>query len=341
VPRAVLRTAKVLGSLHWAAREAFVRWFARHPVRVLDPAVADWAAVWSCVRGEIGAGVPSPLSARLRAHLEGKRTLTPAQLERDRKLMAANWCAFQWEVFRRCALVQLSRGLNAPRLGDPAVQHALRLQAEGAENRRALRELLRARFAGRPDYALRHPLNRRWLAAHPRVPAEVWTRGIALRGEVAGLGPGDVYLEQDPLEVLRMGSYFGTCVGLGGAMAHSAAAAALDVNKQVIYARTREGRVIARQLLAISEGDELVCFSVYPEDVGADVKKLFSEYDVRFARMLGLRINGGGRQKPGYEICTILSHDFWDDGAWRAGCGKVGRGGSGHCRGSNARLAGQ
>ena len=97
---------------------------------------------------------------------------------------------------------------------------------------------------------------------------------------------------------------------------------------------------LARQLLAISEADELVCFNVYPEDVATDVRKLFREYDVRFARKLGLCIHDGGSEKPEYEIRTILSHDFWDDGAWRAGRGKVGRR-SGHCRGSDARLAGQ
>jgi len=37
----------------------------------------------------------------------------------------------------------------------------------------------------------------------------------------------------------------------------------LDVNKQVVYARDPHGAVIGRQLLAISEADELVCFSVY------------------------------------------------------------------------------
>jgi hypothetical protein len=312
-PRAVLRTAKVLGSFHPAARSAFVRSFVTRPVCQLDPLATDWPAIWKCVRAEIDAGVPSPLPARLRAHLEGRRVLTPAQLNRDRTLLQSNWCAFQWEVFRRSALAELARGLNPPSPQGPAVEHALRMQPEAAGNRRALRELLRQRFAGRPDYALRHPLNRRWLAAHPQLNADLWTRGIALHAELADQGPVDLRLETDPLEVLRMGSYFGTCLGLGGIYTHSAIAVALDVNKQVVYARTPAGRVTARQLLAISEANELVCFNVYPAEANQAVRKLFRAYDQRFARRLGLPIHDGHDEHE-YEIRTILSHDFWDDG---------------------------
>ena len=69
-----------------------------------------------------------------------------------------------------------------------------------------------------------------------------------------------IRLEQDPLEVLKMGTYVGSCLGLGGGLTYSAAAALLDVNKQVLYARDEQGTVIARQLVAISDDNQLVPF---------------------------------------------------------------------------------
>lgn len=42
--------------------------------------------------------------------------------------------------------------------------------------------------------------------------------------------------------------------------------------------------------MAISEREELVCFYIYPDGVNPIIKKIFYEYDVRFAEALNLRL---------------------------------------------------
>ena len=41
-----------------------------------------------------------------------------------------------------------------------------------------------------------------------------------------------------------MGTYVGSCLGLGGICADSSAAVLLDINKQVVYARDQHGRLL-------------------------------------------------------------------------------------------------
>jgi hypothetical protein len=113
--------------------------------------------------------------------------------------------------------------------------------------------------------------------------------------------------------VLKMGTYVGSCLGLGGSSAYSAAAVALDVNKQVLYARDGQGSVVARQLVAISDADELVPFSVYPYSVPEWLRLAFDEYDNELATALGVpRVD----HAEGYNVEHVLSQEWWDDGVW-------------------------
>ena len=116
-----------------------------------------------------------------------------------------------------------------------------------------------------------------------------------------------------PVEALRLGTYFGSCLSVGGAFDYSAVAVALDVNKQVVYARNRRGSVIARQLLALSEADELIAFAVYPLSAPAAVKRLFARYDRAFAAALGLALRRGDGD---YTVAEVIPSNWWDDGAW-------------------------
>jgi len=71
-------------------------------------------------------------------------------------------------------------------------------------------------------------------------------------------------LEDDPLEVLRMGVPFGTCLSLGdGRPAPPAALNALDANKRVLYLRDEQGQIVARKLLAVSRGWKLLGYRLY------------------------------------------------------------------------------
>ena len=196
-----------------------------------------------------------------------------------------------------------------------AARHALQMQALVTDNRRALRKLLEAHWRGQTDYRQAHPLTRRWLARHPRLDPALWLRGIAGGGTADGWGVLTIAVESDPLEALKLGTYVGSCLGLGGDFAYSAAAAVLDINKQVVYARDRRGTVVGRQLVAVSEDDCLVCFEVYPLGAQAALGGLFAAFDAALAAALGLPLH---QPQSGleYKIACILSHAWWDDLAW-------------------------
>ncbi len=224
----------------------------------------------------------------------------------------------------RVALARLEDAVTAalasgfpPNIRPHAEIHALQMQQLIRDNRKALRKFLAAHWEGRTDYRQTHPLTRRWLAAHPTLNLETWQTGIAVETEHATRGPLTLAIERNPLEALKLGTYVGSCLGLGGAFTHSAAAVVLDINKQVVYARDKRGTVVGRQLVAVSEADHLVCYEVYPLSAQKDLGTAFREFDMQLASALGLPIYSR-EETEDYDIAHILSHDWWDDGAWDA-----------------------
>ncbi len=225
----------------------------------------------------------------------------------------------------RVALARLEEAVTAalaqgfpPGVRAQAEPHALQIQQVIQDNRKALRRFLAAHWEGRTDYRETHPLTRRWLAAHPALDLEQWQAGTITQAESEARGTLTLAVEQNPLEALKLGTYVGSCLGLGGAFAYSAAAVVLDINKQVVYACDKRGAVVGRQLLAISEADQLVCYEVYPLSAQKDLGAAFREFDTQLASALGLPIYSRDETED-YEIAHILSHDWWDDCAWNLG----------------------
>jgi hypothetical protein len=93
-------------------------------------------------------------------------------------------------------------------------------------------------------------------------------------------------------------------------------AALLDSNKRVLYARDVRNQVIARQLVAISDQDSLVCFFVYPLSASKEIKALFKEYDQAFSTALGLPLYQPTEGDAGYDIGSVRSVYWWDDMSW-------------------------
>ncbi len=212
------------------------------------------------------------------------------------------------------ALAALAQGFS-PEIRDRTEKHALQMQQVIRHNRVALRKFLAAHWEGWTDYRQTHSLTRRWLAAHPGLALETWQAGVVLCAETRTWGAVTLTVEQDPLEALKLGTYVGSCLGLGGSFTYSAAAVVLDINKQVIYARDKRGSVAGRQLIAISEEEQLVCYEVYPMSAQKELSGAFAEFDKRFASVLGLPIYNDNEAED-YTIAHILSHDWWDDYAW-------------------------
>lgn len=200
------------------------------------------------------------------------------------------------------------------------VLNAALLMTDVKSNRRLLLKLLKAYLGGERRWPEQHPINieyleklgargldvRSWLRTHSRV--------YGCKG-VAG-GRVHIRLERDPLSILQMGNYFGTCLGFGGINAFSTVANACELNKRVIYARDGKGTVIGRKLLGISDEGKLVGFRTYcaveDEAGGKELRALFYRYAAEFARRCGLELADEG------TVPRLFAQNWYDDGvvAW-------------------------
>ena len=313
----VLKAAKTLGGLGRSLRrEALAAWRA-HPL--LGEGLQELTAESLIMRVTNGAppGVAAPVPRKLRRYIRGELQLTPGQVAAGRDAVLRAVPGLRWALLEHLGLERVASTLQA-RERNPKVRHAVRFYGNVDDNRRALRRFLRAYFRGSRNYLQRHPLNETWLRRQKQLDRRVWLEGMRLAGRIKDGIPVDLHIELDPLEALRLGTYVGSCTGLGGDFAYSAAAVVLDVNKHVVYARNSEGKVVGRQLIAIAAEELLVCFDVYPTSAPAELRRLFRDFDVAFARKLGIKIH-----RPGSDVYVtvekLLSTDWWDDGAWDLG----------------------
>jgi len=314
-PGALIDAARSLGALPLAAGATLIADERRTPLFTADPAALDPAEL---VRLIDGTGAPSTAALvprTLRAHVRGEATLRPAQLARARALVAAAWDQVLLARLAAAVPERTARSLGAPPPATAQERHALLFLTSAGEHRRALRRVLRAHLTGEARDLADHPVNRRWLARHPRIDPALWTRGIALRRTSDRFGEVTLSIERDPLEVLRLGTYVGSCLGLGGGLRFSAVAILLDVNKQVVYCRGRGGVVLGRQILALTEQERLCCFPIYPLGVAAELEAMFLDYDRALAAALGVAVvdpdaDGGD---PADDVARLVSQDWWHD----------------------------
>lgn len=195
----------------------------------------------------------------------------------------------------------------------PAWRDAVRFWLVVDDNRALLGKLLEAasRAPGR-DVKRTFPKSRRWVEeARKRIDVDAWLsprrKEIVVASDLLTKSTGDaatgdptreagdptreagdatigaaprasrfvVELEEDPLEVLRMGIPFGTCLALdSGCNAASTVLNAIEANKRVIYVRNASGRVVARKLLAISSEMRLIGYNLYVSVRGAEERAI-------------------------------------------------------------------
>jgi hypothetical protein len=153
-------------------------------------------------------------------------------------------------------------------------------------------------------------VNAGWLrrAEAASIDTHAWLAGVHASAEVAG-ETITFATEKDPLHVLRMGSYFETCLTLeSGCNAASTLVNALDVNKQVIYGRRGDGAVVARKLIGATATGELAGYRTYGGENEETCKQALTPILADFARRCNLRMSD--RATP-----EVLHPGFWyDDG---------------------------
>jgi hypothetical protein len=314
-PGPLLRTAKTLAGVSAELAEQLLSDYAASPLAKGDVAEMPIGHLAELTGPVARAGGPDPIRRALREHLAGQRDLSIRQISSHRSRVIADLDLVRLAAIRQAVERHLGSLAGLQRIQTPKTRHAL-LMLDGADvNRRQLRRLITAAIDGDPQRRLRHPLTQAWLARHPQLDLGTWLAGIQLHRHVDRIGTVRLAIETDPLEALKLGTYAGSCLGRGGGLSYSAAAIVLDVNKNVVYARDQRGAVIGRQLIAVSEANELVCFHVYASNP-EQLRPLFREFDRALAARLRVAIFDPSTAASGYEIASVLSHDWWDDGAW-------------------------
>jgi hypothetical protein len=210
-----------------------------------------------------------------------------------------------------CRLLSRLLGEKVPReVMRPGMRESLQLMSSDNRNWHLFIVLLRDSVSGRPleDRAS----NRKWLdrAERAGLNVELWVRGLRATVEVDGESITFAG-ERDPFEVMKMGSYFDTCLSLerdGQALAASVVVNALDINKQVIYGRLPDGTVVARKLIGATAAGELAGYNTYVsynrEPIAAALARLLADY----ARSCGLRLSDDATPE-------VLHEGYWyDDG---------------------------
>lgn len=244
------------------------------------------------------------------------RTLRRLRARIERLLPGAYRRAMD-ETFRR--LLREGWNIRLPKLTD-AWRDAVRFWLLVNDNRDLLETLLRD--AGlRPGQCVKdgYAPNRAWIASmrgrrgpEQRVDIEAWL--APRRRELEHAGARYVLeLEEDPLEVLRMGIPFGTCLSLeDGCNAASTVLNAMDANKRVLYVRNAAGKIVARKLLALTDTGRIVGYRLY-RSVGGDEERAIQAAVAKLCRELAedcrAPLATGARPRK-------LHRGFWyDDGA--------------------------
>lgn len=260
--------------------------------------------------------------ARLATLSAGDRTLEAAPRGRTKRRLAERIDELLPIAYRReldDAFREILRdawGITVPSLTE-AWRDAVRFWLVVDDNRELLGRLLReaAAATGR-DVKLTFAKNRAWLTkmqaaktSSPRLAAWLAPRSqeISVEGATYVLA-----LEEDPLEVLRMGIPFGTCLALDtGCNAASTVLNAIDANKRVLYVRGRDGKIVARKLIAITKELRIVGYNLYVSMRGPGERAIRGAVDAMcraIAGEVGVPLAGTGEPEKIHE-------GFWyDDG---------------------------
>ncbi len=308
------RTMRRIGELEWRERKELWEAFREHPLTTCDTAHTPLPHVIVLVDTIQAShprfpGVPDKLRATDKLH-EHVKTHYMEELTRNihRLRLAVLDDLAEWALRRRFPHLD----------GDLITTHTLRVAAAaGEENRRSFRRLLHAceHQQATREWTLTHPANQQWLRKLPHRRVEQWNDGFFIEHDVRDIGAVRIGPEDDLQAILRMGTDFGTCLSAGSFNSFSTIANALDANKRVLYARDTQGRVWARQLIALSDSGHLVCFPVYARRSHAALRHLFAAYDHTFAQALRLPL--WKSRDDTAPIAKIVCKEWYDDGIWR------------------------
>ena len=256
--------------------------------------------------------------ARLRTLLASERTREGSPRARTKRRFAERIDELLPIAYRReldgafREILREAWGIRVDRM-TPAWRDAVRFWLVVENNRELLGRVLRACSDGLGTAVKRtFPENEEWLArVKGRMNVEEWLTPRRVSFEEEGVRY-ELSLEENPLEVLRMGIPFATCLSLeDGVNAASTVINAVDANKHVLYVRTKDGRVVARKLIGLTKELRLVGYKLYVALKGPGERAIRVAVDA-FCIQLA---NAAGIETATSGTIERIHRGFWyDDG---------------------------
>ena len=117
----------------------------------------------------------------------------------------------------------------------------------------------------------------------------------------------------DPLEVMLMGFHFKTCLSPSDFNFYSAITNTFDINKQVLYCKRPNGKVVGRCLFALTSDGRIQTYARYFHDAQLDFSRVVDEFAIELARAMGTSLTHRCDIKP------LVANKWYDDGATRGG----------------------
>ncbi len=314
-PGTLVNTCKTLGAINYVERETLLDEFNNDEIRSLEIDKLSPQKLREILHKTGVLETFNPFPKRFTQWINNEIELSEGQVQRAKNETIKKFPELYLHYLKQFALNRINKPIGMS-INKKDEVFALQMLRDMSTNKRVLRKFLKAYAWGDAKFLLSHEKTRQWLQKNKAIDPTIWTNGITQSVQLNGKSI-TLSLEKEPLQVLKMGSYVGSCFGLGGSFSESAAAVLLDINKQVIYARNKNGKVLARQLLAISKAGKLVPYSVYPLNSPDDIRELFVAYDQEFASKLGLSLADlESESDEETEVEFILSQYCWDDGPW-------------------------
>ena len=278
----------------------------------------------SVVASEVGPNLPERIS-------EGFNSAFP--VDEARQLRDARRACF---VAGKAALARIltntaksiwadQTGVSSDRWSRPRLIAMIRwIDDMSSGDLKMLKQTMNAFTTKGENYERQFDFNNRWVAKATGQGINVgkWLSPQPMLATVNGMKI-KLEIEKDPLEIYQMGTYFNTCLAQGGCNETSVLANAARANLQVIYARTEDGALIGRQLIAINQEMKLIGYNCYvntdqlwknaklPEPEYKQIVAEFARFAARIASAANVRVCFD-EDPPGPES---LGNLFWyDDG---------------------------
>lgn len=202
-------------------------------------------------------------------------------------------------------------------LGDPRHQSSLMaLLSLSKATQKVAKKVLQARLQAAPWDLRDATENQQFLQlmTSQGIDIQPWLEGIGeLQYEVQDNDDKplllSIRLEDDPLEVLHMGSHFQTCLSANSFNYFSVVANMADINKRIIYLRDPRGKIMGRCLFALNDDGDLLNFWAYSHLGESAVREAVGFFANKLA--LAMKTN---RSNTG-KVSKLLAHKWYNDGA--------------------------